>query len=126
MKINYQKSALMIFEFKKMSAKELEELQKSKFPIQDRYKYLGAQISSNLKLDNECVELKKKINWLTMKLTPIRIQNNLKLNINLWKVLCIPSIKLSLLNFNIVGHVQKKRYSQLMRILFNETKFFMK
>lgn len=50
MTINYNKSAIMMFNFKKATKKDQLEISKSKFPNVDQYKYLGQVLRKDLRL----------------------------------------------------------------------------
>lgn len=118
MTINYNKSAIMMFNFKKATKKDQLEISKSKFPNVDQYKYLGQVLRKDLRLQDQLTALIKRINWITFKLTGLRRRNNLKLNLNLWTVFCMPSIRLSLLNMTLTNYGDRKKFNHCIKMMF--------
>ena len=106
--MNKKKSAITIFKFKKLNRRDMKNIEKSNLPICESYTYLGQVVQSNLKLSDMMKKTNKKIMWIMYKLAGIRMRMNLKLNINLWKVFCQPTIRLSLLNLNITNSTDRK------------------
>jgi hypothetical protein len=70
MKINHKKCGIIYFRWRK-KRKSYKEFKK--FPLIDKYKYLGAELSSNLTTDDHLNYIEKKITFITYKLTPIRM-----------------------------------------------------
>lgn len=79
---------------------------------------MGQILRADLKLSDYLSALNKRINWIIFKLTGLRRRGNLKLNINLWTMFCIPSIRLAFLNLNFTNSTDKKKFYLSIKILF--------
>jgi hypothetical protein len=62
------------------------------YPIVQSYKYLGYYINDKGTIDTHMKETAKKFNFIKWRLTGLRKVRNLKLNINLFKILIMPNI----------------------------------
>lgn len=63
--------------------------------IVTEYKYLGLLMNSKLSIKSHLKYINKKISFITYKLYGLRLLDNLKLNINLFKVFLMPLYRLA-------------------------------
>ena len=65
-------------------------------PNVDEYKYLGMMVNGQLDIKAHIQYINKKIMFITNRLTALRYADNLKLNINLFRIFILPLYRLSL------------------------------
>jgi hypothetical protein len=96
------------------------------YPVVHQYKHLGFTMNNKLDASIHLSNIQSKITFITHRLTPIRLRNNGKLNLNLFKTLISPLYRLAipaipLLNNNanqlFFSHFRKnfKRFMNLPR-----------
>jgi hypothetical protein len=90
-------------------------------PVVDSYKYLGLEIDHKLNGDLHILKLKKRIQFLTLKLAPLLAKISLDYKINLWKTLLRPLFNPMLA---IMAHNNKGRVKALERLLKGSFKRF--
>lgn len=104
MAINKSKSGLLEL---KQRFKDHTGQQINGFPYVQSYKYLGLQINSNLDIESHLTAIARKTEFITYRLTPIRLQKHFQLNINLFLVFLWPSFSLALSIYHFLSQTQK-------------------
>lgn len=93
--INRRKSGVMFFGFgggKPPTEKELWG-----YPVVDKYRYLGGMLDNKLRTVVHMMHIARKIGFIQHKLTPVRLMKDLRLNVNLFRTLCLPLVRMGLL-----------------------------
>jgi hypothetical protein len=88
------------------------------FPIVTAYKYLGYHLSNSGGVDKHMEEVAKKCNYIRWKLTGLRKIGNLKLNINLFRVLIMPLYRLASACFHRLSTAAKAKAEVKIRVQF--------
>lgn len=86
--------------------------------MNNNYKYLGGTIDCSLKLSTHLDIITRKINYIRYKLHGVRHKNNLKLNINLYKLFVMPLFRMNLINYHYAKKTDRNTASKLMRKTF--------
>ena len=85
--INSKKSAIVQFGLNTRKPKQDEV---EGIPWLTKYTYLGGVIQSNTRTDEHSKRINSKIGWITARLTPFRILNDIRLSANLFKIFLTP------------------------------------
>ena len=97
------------------------------YPVFERYRYLGGVIDNKLKAMTHMNHIARKIAFLQYKLTPIRLLKDLRLTINLFRILCLPLVRMGLLNaLGSATATDKQNYFKLVRAKFKSFCFLPK
>ena len=101
MNMNPKKSAIM------KTGKARNKCPKTKsimeIPIVNEYKYLGGLLKNDLSIKSHISQVQRKIDFIRFRLSSIRWIKDMKLNINLFKVFCLPLYSLCFTNSIIKG-----------------------
>lgn len=115
---NSRKSGVMFLDWKRTSAAGLEEKELFGYPVVREYKYLGGWINDKLKVASHLAHMERKVLFVTHKLTPIRLIKDLRLNINLFRTMCMPLYRMGLLNCLLTTRTDHNAYYQAVRKRF--------
>lgn len=116
MKINKNKSGIMFLSKRRLSNYPSGEFEG--YPFVKCYRYLGTELSYDMKIDGHLNYILKKSSYVMAKLKMIRIRNNLKLNINLFKVFISPLFRLLGDLYAGLKEFDRKKVSGLFKRLF--------
>ena len=109
MLINKNKSSIMPM-FKQLTT----EQQIEGIPVSLQYKYLGGMIDWKLSIETHLENAGKKINFIRYKLTGLRLLHNTKLNVNLFKMFCMPQYKMAMINAQL-SQAEKNKLNKVIR-----------
>lgn len=70
------------------------------YPLVEEYKHLGGYLNSNFNSERHLKTIASKIIYITNRLTPLRLKKNVKLNVNLYRILIIPLYRLGFAIFS--------------------------
>lgn len=76
-------------------------------PVTTKYKYLGTWLYNNLDPRRHFSEINTSICFVSAKLTAVRMKGDLKTNINLFKVLILPKIRMVSGFFDLISKKQR-------------------
>lgn len=85
------------------------------YPIVNHYKYLGCEMDFKLSLSHHMQYISRKFNCISRQLLPIRLQNHLKLNANLFQTLIDPLYFLASTLYSFAPEYDKKAFQKLYR-----------
>ncbi len=103
--INKNKSKIMIITKRKTKAKNKLLLG---YEYTDKYKYLGSVWDETLNPVYHINEIKKKVQFLQCKMTPIRMKMDMKTNKTLFKVFILPLFRILSSCFNFYNEKQRE------------------
>lgn len=64
--------------------------------------------------------IKKKVQFLTYKLTPIRLVKDLRININLFKLFCLPQFRMGYINLKYVNNGERNIFKKTIRSMMKQ------
>jgi hypothetical protein len=114
MVVNKKKSGLMFI--KHHNAHTTNEYRG--YPIVQSYKYLGYYINDKGTIDAHMKETTKKFNFIKWRLTGLRNIRNLKLNINLFKILIMPQHRLAAATYHRQTEAIRQSIQLRIRVQF--------
>ena len=106
--INKKKSGVMIMSKRKSKGRGLEIDKLWDYPIVNNYKYLGTVMTKHMSIDSHLNETGQKVDYLTRKLTPFRINASVKFNVNMFKLMVAPQYRLLASLWDFIGKTAKK------------------
>lgn len=65
------------------------------YPVVREYKYLGMVLNGRLDLKEHCKMINKKAAFISYRLYKLRIKDDTKINVNLFKVFLMPSYRMA-------------------------------
>ena len=114
---NRKKSGVMYLNWKQTTA-DVKEKEMYGYPLVREYKYLGGWMNDKLKVAGHLTHVEKKIAYVAHKLSPIRMLKDLRLNINLFRTMCMPLYRMGLLNSLYTNKTDQNRYYKAVRKRF--------
>lgn len=114
---NRRKSGVMYLDWKRNS-KGPEEKELFGYPVVRNYKYLGGWLDDKLKLSVHLGHVERKLSFVMHKLTPIRLLKDMRLNINLFRTMCMPMYRMGLLNSLCTTKTDQNEYYKAIRKRF--------
>jgi hypothetical protein len=88
------------------------------YPIVKAYKYLGYYINDSLTITTHLKETAKKFNYIRWRLAGVRRHSNLRLTINLFKMLIMPLNRLAATTFHRLTGAAKKSAEIKIKVQF--------
>lgn len=65
------------------------------YPVVETYKYLGVMLSGRLDVKEHCKLINRKAAFISGRLFGVRLKDDLRTNMNLFKVLIMPSYRMA-------------------------------
>jgi hypothetical protein len=118
MVINHKKSGIMHVDCKRTKDKEIGWESHRGFPIVKQYRYLGGILSRDFKTVHHLRGICRKIAFLAAKLTPIRMLKDIRLSVNLFRTLCMPLVRMGLVNTLMTTKTDQNLYLGIIRAKF--------
>ena len=109
MTLNPSKSGVMVLKQNTPSG-TLESI-----PYVGSYRYLGTHLTGNLEPDCHLESISRKANYQTRRLAPLRHCLDIKFNVNLFKMLVLPSVRLLGCVYKHTGKKGKKKIETHVR-----------
>ena len=98
--------------------KQLTEKTLWGYPVVTEYKYLGGFLDNKMKASTHLTAVARKLAYIQRQLIPIRLLKDLRLNVNLFRTMCLPSIRMGLLNGALAGQTDRANYFKAVRAKF--------
>lgn len=110
MVINRSKSGIIKFDWKRSRRRAVPSGPDSLhgYPLVEEYRYLGSIIHKDMQLRHQLSHIERKVNFVMSKLKPIRLLGNFRLNVNLYRVFCLPLFRLLMLQYVNANITNKK------------------
>lgn len=86
-----------------------------KYPTIEYYNYLGLTFSKRFNIDEHMKRISRKASYITLKLKPILLRNNFKLNVNLYSTLIMPLYRLANPIYNFLSIHKKQAFDLHIR-----------
>ena len=102
----------------KKGSRGLDEKELFGYPVVREYKYLGGWINDKLKVAGHVKHVERKIDFVSHKLTPIRMLKDLRLNVNLFRTMCMPLIRMGMINALCTTKTDQNSFFQAARKKF--------
>lgn len=116
---NRRKSGIMHLNWKS-KRQEPTETELFGYPIVHEYKYLGGWLNDRLKVAGHLNHVERKISFLTHKLTPVRMLHNFRLNVNLFRLMCMPLYRMGMENAIGSNKTDQNEYFKAIRRRFKQ------
>jgi len=124
MKLNKGKSAVVEFIPRRTHSRFIIGSQIMGIPIQDKYKYLGLWLNRKLTLDDQIEHIRKKSDFIKVKLGPVLSVCSLGYRKNLWELFIRPLFEFTL-PINYFERASSRK-EELKRVLKHTFKGFTK
>jgi len=124
MRLNKSKSAVVEFLPRHARCRNIKAQSVSGIPVEMRYKYLGLWLNQKLNLDDQMEHIRKKADFIRVKLNPVLAGCSLDYRKNLWETFVRP-----LFEFTLPLHVKESaetRKDELRRLVKYTFKRFTK
>jgi hypothetical protein len=90
------------------------------YPVVQQYKYLGTVMDGSLGVSAHLTSIARKVTWLNARMTPVRNFKDLRLNINLYKVLIEPLVALGIPYYLRTSLTEQRKYATFANKAFKK------
>ena len=94
---------------------KINERHINNYPVVKKYKYLGMEMDNNCNIMSHAQSVNAKICFLTARFSVLRQRNNLKLNINLFKIFIMPLLRLGFPLYHHAAPPDKEKFLRFVR-----------
>lgn len=85
-----------------------------------QYRYLGGWVNDKLRLTGHLVHVERKVGFVMQKLSPVRMLKDLKLNVNLFRTMCMPLYHMGMINSLCTTKTDQNEFYKVMRKRFKQ------
>ena len=119
MVVNRAKSGIMYLNWK-AGSQGPEEKELFGYPTVREYRYLGGWINDKLKLTGHIAHVERKVAFVMQKLSPVRMLKDLKLNVNLFRTMCMPLYRMGMINSLCTTKTDQNEFYKVVRKRFKQ------
>lgn len=120
LKINKDKSGIMMVTNRARIRDEYEGKEYDGFKYTRTYKYLGTVINDKVTIDSHIESIKPKMRAICASLTVLRVKGNLKFNSNLFELYLQPQFRLLAQLFVLGKNREKKEVVKLYKLYWKK------